>query len=525
MRFIIDFVNTTSEADIASYFDVQKCTIINKFDAIGQTYLVSSDSVPEPTEITEYVTRDDEHGVSLLSEPATITFDSAPVDMHTTTNEDNWWKLAIVPRVDLDSAQFSTIRTADGVRVYIIDSGIHADHPEFIGKDVSLLHSINGDFSDTTGHGTALASVVVGDQCGITNASLKVVKIFHKGQATYMSDILSALNAVATDYITNALAPAVVNCSWSVATNEMLNKKFADLRNLGLLVVAAAGNSGIAIADVSPAAIKEVTTIGSFGPTLVPSDFSNYTGSDTSLTTGSTNFGGIDLFAPGENIKVATIGGQYGYTAGTSIAAAITSACFAINIARLTHSYQYFKQNDLEGNMIFWATKDMLVLSGNYASSPNLVISARITPSGTDATPRVIVNAPKISAVGTPVAIRVADPVSYQTVTLTGMPDGYSLDGGYLIGTASDTVPESGFVMYNIDVTLTKFDGSTTDSYVLTYLVYDPAIFTTLEDVVGAAAITIKFDCSITCDCCLDFGKMFCDSCTCFPSGGLNYAC
>jgi hypothetical protein len=73
-------------------------------------------------------------------------------------------------------------------------------------------------------------------------------------------------------------------------------------------------------------------TIGSYNNSLLPSDFTNYTGeSSITYTPGTTNHGELDGFAPGEMIWAATLDGSYGYTAGTSIAAAILSSALAYN--------------------------------------------------------------------------------------------------------------------------------------------------------------------------------------------------
>jgi hypothetical protein len=103
--------------------------------------------------------------------------------------------------------------------------------------------------------------------------------------------------------------------------------------NQGMYVVAAAGNNGMPIGDVTPASIPDVLTIGSFNQNLEPSAFSNYTGgSDISYTANDVNYGALDGWAPGELIWAANKNGGYGYIAGTSAAAAIASAAIAYNV-------------------------------------------------------------------------------------------------------------------------------------------------------------------------------------------------
>lgn len=372
MRFILDFVQDTPQDAIDAYLAGNNCTIVSVLNQLGLVYLVDSNTTPVANEIVEIVA-DNPNGVELLSTAETKTF--------AIQDDENWWKLAVIPEIDLDGETATIMRRGQGIRVYLMDSGIMETHPDFVGKDITLVHSKTGEFSDTTGHGTALASVIIGETCGITEASLKVVKIFEENHPTLVSEILTALNAIGEDFDQDPTSAAILNMSWGIAKNEYVEAKILSLIAKGFVAVAAAGNSGTAVGNITPASLDPVVTVGSFGQDLTPSDFSNYTGpSDTSLTNGQTNFGpGLDLFAPGETIRVAKIDGTYGYTAGTSISAAITSALTAINIY---NSYQYFDYRELDSFNHFAkdrnTTANLLTLDGVYANSPNLIPRARV---------------------------------------------------------------------------------------------------------------------------------------------------
>jgi hypothetical protein len=215
-----------------------------------------------------------------------------------------------------------------------MDSGIEITHPEFVGKDISMVYSLTGSFDDNTGHGTALSSVIVGNTCSITNASLKVVKIFDNNVATKQSDILYALDAILHDAIASSNLVSIVNMSWSIARNTYIEDKIRALIYAGLLVVCASGNSGLPIGDVTPAAMDEVVTVGSYNDSFNPSNFSNYTGT-LNTTPGVVNTGALDTWAPGEQIWAAALGGGYSFTGGTSISSAIYSASIAYNASQL----------------------------------------------------------------------------------------------------------------------------------------------------------------------------------------------
>lgn len=428
MRYIIDFENSSSQEDIDFYLASQGCTVVREFDNFEKTYVVDAATFPVEGGIVESVVEDN-----------AAEMDLQEVEMRSfeTDAEDNWWKLAVLSGIDLEQAEVQYRVGGDNVRVYVLDSGIKADHVEFAGKDVTLLHSVvEGDFTDSTGHGTALASVLVGETCGITNAALKVVKIFHQGHQTLVSDLLAAFDAVMTDYVAHADYLAVMNLSWAISKNEYVESKIQSLIDLGLFAVVSAGNSGQPISNVTPASMAEAITVGSFGQDLKASDFSDYTGPlDTSLTGGATNYGGLDLFAPGEGIRVAKINGEYGYTAGTSIAAAICSAIAALNIGSSGYTWNFTQHENTADEVIRTiCVKDILTLEGNYASSPNLVCTAsRTRLTDRKATGRFIVTSEE------DFALHLFSADFYKSAALTEAPEWMVLSGNFMTGLAPAT--------------------------------------------------------------------------------------
>lgn len=454
MRFIIDFQDAVPETTIEDYLNAHGCTVTSIFDALGKVYLVECSEQPPVTEIVSSVIRDDAEGIRLLDQEVTIREHNASKSTQT-DDDDNWWKIAVLPNIDLEAPSFETYRVAAGIRVYLLDSGIDASHPEFEGKDITLLHSINGDFIDTTGHGTAMASVIVGETCGLTEASLKVVKIFNKGQSTYISDLLGAFDAVAKDYMNDPSRVAVMNLSWSIPKNDYVADKIRVLIDMGVIVSAAAGNSDMAVEDVTPAGMAEVETVGAFSPDLMPSNFTNYTGqSDTSYTEGGTNTGpALDLFAPGEMIRSAVVGGSLGYSVGTSIAAAIYSAVLACEIARANPNLsdvsfaEFVKTIRMTSRM-----RDLLSLEGKYAGSPNVTPRTSISP---DDVPNHVRHQPSyaVAEPGKRFVAKLFDHTAYVGAKISGELEGWELKENSLVGIASEELT-NGFRRDEIDVTL-----------------------------------------------------------------------
>jgi hypothetical protein len=332
-QYLIDFKNDALQIDIDAYLSANNCTILKVFSKLENTYHVETDLTLLKIDIIEHLIDDGATTIQLLAEVPIIQPNLGVPTTVSTTDEKDWWKVFSVEVIDFADPTPTIMVHGQGVNVYIMDSGIEITHPEFVGKDIGLVYSFTDSFADNTGHGTALSSVIVGNTCSITNASLKVVKIFDNNVATKQSDILYALDAILQDTITSTNLVSVVNMSWSIARNTYIENKIRLLVLAGLIVVCASGNSGIPIGDVTPAAMTEVLTIGSYNDSFNPSNFTNYTGGQ-GTTQGAVNWGDLESWAPGEQIWVAALGGGYNFTGGTSISSAIYSASMAYNASQ-----------------------------------------------------------------------------------------------------------------------------------------------------------------------------------------------
>lgn len=335
-KFIIDFKNDTTQAQIDQYVSECGGQVIKTWNSFDKIVEIETDQTPTQTDIVEAIVSDDQPVIEPLAcsveyNPTLFREDAPglPSITFSTDTEQDWWKNYVLKTPELEAPTKTIPRKGSNVTVYVVDSGIDAAHPEFVNADIDDLFTVtSGDFSDENGHGTAIASVIVGNTTGLTQSTVKNVKIFRNSGGTYISELLSAMDAIMLDH--NPAKWNIVNMSWAIDRNTWLESKIQQMIDLGIVVIAAAGNNGSPIQNVTPAAMNDVFVVGSYGPQLTPSDFSNYTGtSGISYTGDETNFGALDVWAPGEQIWVALPGGQYGFTAGTSMSAAIASAVAA----------------------------------------------------------------------------------------------------------------------------------------------------------------------------------------------------
>jgi len=210
--------------------------------------------------------------------------------------------------------------------VYLVDSGVDSTHEQFSHTTIVNLHTyLENDFTDTVGHGTSMASLIVGNTLGASkNATLKNVKIPMSANTT-LSVLLSAFNSILSDHALTS-GVKVVNCSWTIPKSQILDTKIQELQNAGLVVVAAAGNTGEAADNFSPVGLD--TVIGVAASDAYDRVISWATGA-------SSNWGPeVDVTAPGIGIDTASIHSETGYdvSSGTSVASALVSAVICQHI-------------------------------------------------------------------------------------------------------------------------------------------------------------------------------------------------
>ncbi len=226
-----------------------------------------------------------------------------------------------------------------GIVVAVIDTGLRADHEDFSGAQVlpgvdatafvdgagrSATAPIGGRIgaaSDPVGHGTFVGGIV---GAGFRNGrgiapvapGVQVLPI-----TTFSNDGLGSSEAVAPAIVWAVDHGAdVVNLSLgSVHSDPTMHAAVAYAESRGVVVVAAAGNYGMAI-PVYPAAYPEVLAVAA-------TDRSGRRASFSEMGPW------VDLAAPGDDVASTTVDGGYGTWRGTSFAAPHVSAAAALVLA------------------------------------------------------------------------------------------------------------------------------------------------------------------------------------------------
>ncbi len=214
--------------------------------------------------------------------------------------------------------------TGAGVDVYVIDSGVKTDHPEFGGRATAYNYIPGGNGQDCTGHGTHVAGTIAGRYVGVAKqARIISVRVFGCSEADNRHSNLYILRAVEwITWVRNG-RPAVVNMSLSGEPYQALDDAIRRSINTGITYVVAAGNDGIDANNVSPARVREAITVGATD---------RYDNRANAGYYGASNYGtALDLFAPGNEIRSASHANTgFVYKSGTSMAAPHVAGAAAI---------------------------------------------------------------------------------------------------------------------------------------------------------------------------------------------------
>ena len=294
-----------------------------------------------------------------------------------TSADGQWARIRVASQYRPLSSVFAVhdVKYASKPELYIMDTGVNFDHTEFdydgLDKvDFYTLPIFNGSYADDVGHGTGVASMAVGKNLGVARyAKVLNVKIGGmidgKEYAANLLEVGQAIDAILEEIATDPNKSRVINMSWGVTRSAWLDSKVQSLLDAGASVIAAAGNSGISVEDVTPAGIDGVITVGAIDKYDIPAGFNNISPSDSGLATSAGL--SLDLFAPGDNVMIAdgsTTGG-YVVSSGTSFAAPLVSGV-ALEIASMnTGSVLY---NEMKQIIIDTATENALLFEDDTFS-------------------------------------------------------------------------------------------------------------------------------------------------------------
>lgn len=190
--------------------------------------------------------------------------------------------------------KFAPAVTGAGVDVYLLDTGISADHPELEGRVGEGFTAVDDSFGseDCQGHGNGVASVIGGSTLGVAkNARLHSVRVLDCDGRGYKDSVKAGMQYVKD----NATPGSIVALGYSGKFSEEDFAVFDHLESKGVSVVMPAGISEKDACDNFP---DRDTTAFVVGATTKEDKAAWYT-----------NYGAcVDGLAPGSDIMVSEFG-------------------------------------------------------------------------------------------------------------------------------------------------------------------------------------------------------------------------
>lgn len=334
------------------------------------------------------------------------------------------------------SRTYNYANTGFGVNIYVLDSGVNASHPEFgsrvadgwsyranstalesyktalqnyqnnpntgiepctdvdpsdpryptyaqnpttFDNPASVVVSDKGKF-DNDGHGTHVAGIAAGDKTGVAKeATIIPVRALDSCGNGTTTMIVQGLEWILADH--DAGERAVLNLSVGFDSQiQSVDNAIIALMNEGVLVTAAAGNSGQTACGTTPAATPGTVSIGAIENSPVPdkeTSFSNY---------GTC----VDIFSPGAEVPSAYpyldgLTNVYANLDGTSMATPFVTGA----LARYLQLSSTAPTNMTTGNTAAWtwlssnATANAVTYynAGRLQQTPNRLLYVPSAPS------------------------------------------------------------------------------------------------------------------------------------------------
>jgi len=261
-----------------------------------------------------------------------------------------------------------------GVHVYVIDTGLNANHSEFTGRvgagrnfvgTTSLFSTSAPDpanWADCNGHGTHVSGTATGTVYGVAKkATIHGIRVLDCQGSGANSGVIAGV-----DYVTqNAVRPAVANMSLGGGNSAALDTAVKNSIASGIAYAVAAGNDSANACTGSPNKLPEAITVGATTNTDAMASYSNF---GTCL----------DIFGPGSSITSANYNNNTGTSvlSGTSMASPHVAGAAALVLARNTSATPQL----IRDTLVAEATPN--VLTGIKTGSPNKLLFVTNTGGG-----------------------------------------------------------------------------------------------------------------------------------------------
>ncbi|KAJ9088855.1 proteinase B [Entomophthora muscae] len=244
-----------------------------------------------------------------------------------------------------------------GTTVYVLDTGIMVEHPEFEGRARFGARFAGTNDKDEHGHGTHCAGTVGSRSYGVAKkASLVAVRVLDATGYGATSEVIGGIDWAVGD--AKGSNGSVISMSLGGEKEDPINDAVEAAVASGVIVVVAAGNEDEDACMGSPSSSPSAITVGASDAWDMRADFSNY---------GKC----VDVFAPGVDILSTWNNGKTKSISGTSMATPHVAGLAAYFLSESFESPEAIVKK-----IIDHASKDLLTDIG--PNSPNLLINNKL---------------------------------------------------------------------------------------------------------------------------------------------------
>ncbi|KAI9009173.1 peptidase S8/S53 domain-containing protein [Hyaloraphidium curvatum] len=178
-----------------------------------------------------------------------------------------------------EDGQFRYIASGgSGITVYVLDSGIASELDEFEGRATKGPNFSNDtSTTDNEGHGTFTAAIIGGKEYGVAKkVKIVGVKVTASEGIGRVSDFVRGLLWVLDETKNGTGDPSIISLSIGTEQSMLLDQAMNYIVDLGIPVVASAGNQGEDACNWSPGSALAVLTVGATNRTNEVATYSNF---------------------------------------------------------------------------------------------------------------------------------------------------------------------------------------------------------------------------------------------------------
>lgn len=213
-----------------------------------------------------------------------------------------------------------TLATGNRVLIAVIDAGADSQHPELVGMILDTFDAI-GSGDRVHAHGTSIVGAIVAHarlRGTAPGAHILVARAFGTQRSSMDGTTMNIVKSIEWAMRRGA---RIINMSFAGARDPAIERHLASARQRGIVLVAAAGNAGPNAAPLYPAADPAVIAVTA-------------TDADDRLFRSANRGNHIALAAPGVDLWLPTLDGDYRITSGTSFSSAEVTGVIALMLER-----------------------------------------------------------------------------------------------------------------------------------------------------------------------------------------------